>query len=99
MTPSSDSSHSEVSSGSMSGNWVGWPSLITEGRSPLLFTSATGILTPLVSGARDDSVTPGARGRSGCGAVGGGAYRFVQALAPRSRLSWTTATEPDHGLR
>ena len=25
-----------VSSGSMSGNWVGWPSLITEGRSPVL---------------------------------------------------------------
>src|SRR5512138_1464972 len=34
MTPSSDSTHSLVSSGSMSGSWLGSPSLIT-GRRPV----------------------------------------------------------------
>src|SRR5690242_706612 len=77
MTPSSDSTHSLVSSGSMSGSWLGRPSLIT-GR---LRSVATGSPLGLVS-------EPGG---SLCGSLGGpsilppgGGQRHAYPGCPRS---------------
>src|SRR5882724_12346334 len=67
MTPSSDSTHSLVSSGSVSGSWLGRPSLIT-GR---LRSVATGIPLgrvmgpggPLCESRGDESILPPSGGQ------------------------------------